>query len=575
MPHIFLSYSRKDSDYALQFAGELRARGAKLWMDTASLTAAETWSAEIVSAIRECSTFMVLLSPSAVSSQNVTKELLLASELLKPIVPIELEECQMSDAMTYALAGLHRISAKDEDSLTRWLVKFGITDDSSKPLSLAKLPNSHDIRRLAILPFEDLSPAKDNDWFADGMTDELIGTLSSLQKLHVNPRNDVMYYKGKQPKLSEVAADLGVRYVAVGSVQKIGEKIRIRVSLSDALTHQQLWAEKYDGTFDDIFDFEDKTARSISDALRLKLTPEEEKKIDERPTNNPDAYELYLKAHSLYQKKTRADFEESYRLHEAAIALDPNFSEAYASLAITCAEYCRLYGHKDVWLARAENSARKVYEFDGESARTFLIMSMLDRLHGNVESSLAHASRAVELDSNLSQAYNILGWAYLSLGRIEEAANVLEKGLLLSINEPSIHFNLLIVLIGNQFPGRLEAAAKRAVPVYEKYLLKYPDNFNTAVQFVVILEVLSRREEAITRAEALLENDRLDGNALYNLGCFYCSVESPQRGIEIIRKSLQRGYASVEDIKRNAFFKEIEKLPEFQDLLKIAEKEKV
>ena len=565
MSHIFLSYSRKDAEYASVFAERLRSHGATVWMDTAALAAAETWSGEIVHAIKECSAFVVLLSPDSVASHNVTKEVSLASEKLKTIVPVEISPCELSDSLEYSLAGLHRVSIFDEDAVQRSLLKLTGIETTSLAFAVSTIPDSR--LRLAVLPFEDQSAGKDNDWFADGMTDELIATLGLIEQLIVNPRNDVIYYKGKHPKLSEVAADLGVRYVVGGSVQKAGDKIRIRASLSDALNHTQIWSQKYDGTFDDIFDLQDTTARAISDALKLKLTPEEEKKIDIRPTSNPDAYELYLRADALYQKKTRADFEHSYKLVEAAIALDPNFSEAYAKSAIACAEYCRLYGHDDLWLARAENAARKVFELEGESARSLWIMGLLDRLQGDIESSQIHARRAIEIDPDFSPAYNILGWSYLSLGKFDEAVNALEKAVLLSINEPTLHFNLLVVLIELGESEHLLSAAERAVPVYEKYLRKYPDNYNSAVQFVVILEILSRREEALEKAEALLLTERLDGNALYNLGCFYCGIDKV-RGIDIIRKSLLKGYSSIENIRRNHFFETIECLPEYQALVR-------
>jgi len=187
MADIFISYSRRDSEQALSLAERLRASGANVWMDTAALAAAETWSAEIVNAIERCSHFFLLLSEDSVTSKNVTKEVALASEKDKIIVPIELSTCTLNSAMQYALAGLQKVSIVDEVALVRAIEKLGIGNAdipsaSSRPSELQG--NGQDARatlRIAILPFADQSPAHYNEWFSVCLDAELINNVKKPQ----------------------------------------------------------------------------------------------------------------------------------------------------------------------------------------------------------------------------------------------------------------------------------------------------------------------------------------------------------------------------------------------------------
>src|ERR1017187_9668958 len=184
---IFLSYSRKDSEPALELAGRLRADGVSVWMDARDIGGAKQWAGEIASAIRECNCLLLLISENASQSQNVLKEVALASEKDKRILPVVLSATPIPVSLEYHLAGIHQINYDDYSSILQ-----AICDPSAtKQLSLP-----HDGRKsLLVLPFEDLSPAQDNGWFADGLTGELITALSGIRSLKVIDRNTSMDFK--------------------------------------------------------------------------------------------------------------------------------------------------------------------------------------------------------------------------------------------------------------------------------------------------------------------------------------------------------------------------------------------
>ena len=422
MADIFISYSSRDRPQATGLAEQLRSNGYSVWIDESGIDVATSWSKEIAAALSTCQTVMLLLSSSSVASKNVAKELAVASELEKHIVPVELEPVKLAGDFLYHLSGLQRAQISDVTGIVRTLTKIGIgaTRASAPGPSAHARSSEPSLLRLAVLPFDDLSPAKDNEWFADGMMDELINTLGLLHQLHVNPRTDVIYYKKNKPKLDEIAADLRCRYIVEGGVQKAGEKIRIRVSLSDALQHKQVWSEKYDGTFDDIFEFQERTARAIAEALRMKLSAAEARTVTKKHTDNAEAYELFLKGQEYFVRHTKGDYERTLRLNEEAVRLDPNFAASWAIISNICQVMHSYYAPGADWLARAEEAAEKVRSLEGETAQYFWIASQNALARGDKLGALHLAQRAVEVSPGYPLAYDALAFAHQALGNLNE-----------------------------------------------------------------------------------------------------------------------------------------------------------
>ncbi|MDP4221656.1 MAG: hypothetical protein Q8896_14565, partial [Bacteroidota bacterium] len=343
--------------------------------------------------------------------------------------------------------------------------------------------------------------------------------------------------------------------------------IRIRVSLSDVTEHKQIWSEKYDGTFDDIFDFQEKTAIAITEALRLTLTPEEEKKVEHRPTQNPEAYELYLKGEEYYSRSTRADLEHALGLYEEAFRYDPKFVEAIAMVATTSQSLYRLYSRNQSWLTRADEALRKVFEIEGRTARYYGISSAVHFVCGRFDLALADARQAIELDSNYVQGYAALGTACQLLGDKEGAVAAWEKVVSINENDRHAHFGLIIVLSELQQPEYLRAAAQRALPIYERYLKLNPGDDNARVEYATILESAGKIEESIRLADELALNTGLDGFLLYNLCCLYMHCGRQEKAMEMLTRSIRNGHINLEHIRRDPDLEPLRDLPEFQVLM--------
>ncbi len=430
MSEVFISYEKSDRTHALDLAGELRAHGFSVWIDQGGIRGAKNWATEIVEAIDACSTFVCLLSPHSLASPNVAKELHLASEKRKNILPVVIEKVKLPTNFEYPLAGLQRVYYQDRPAIFQALELLrGVpaTEETLPRMERSGIGGEDDTIRIAVLPFDDLSPDHDNQWFADGMMDELISTLGSLERVKVPPRSDVLHYRGQRKKSREIAREVGVRYLIEGGVRKAGEKIRINASLTDTLRSEQLWTNKFDGTFDDVFAFQESVAKNIIAALKLKLTSEEIQKVEDHGTEHAEAYELYLKGRHEQYYVTKESYLRALALYEQAAALDPNFARARINIASLCCAIYREQSKNPQWLRRAEARLAEAQEVTGETSRTLMIRGMIEWLRGDIEAATSSLTRSGRLDPKNYNAFNILGSLYMEQRNYTAASDAFQR----------------------------------------------------------------------------------------------------------------------------------------------------
>ena len=565
MADIFISYSSKDRKHAEQLTELLASAGLSVWIDQSALEVSTSWSAEIVDAISSCSAFIVLLSPNSIESHNVIKEVSLASEKRKKILPLDLEPITLPRELEYQLAGIHRTSMTNIDSIIRALGKLGLEATQAPTLKLVKETDSR--KSLMILPFEDLSPTADNQWFADGIVSELINALSNVKVLRLMDAQTTKEFKNFKGHLTTYAKEMGIRYFVQGDVRKFGDQIKISSRLLDIETGDHLWQDSLKGTMDDIFDIQETVAKNVVEGLNVILTKDEEKKLEEKPTENAEAYELYLKGGEYYARHTRSDLERALGLFEESVRLDPGFADAHLKIANTSLEYYRLYFRDSHLLTRAGEHIEQATSLLGESASIYRVCSFLARTLGNYEESLELALRSVELDPEFAGGYDALGFGYKSLGRREEAATAWERQVQLRENDRNAHFNYLIALDQLGATSRLASAAVQALPIYERYLRLTPDDLDARVNYAGILGMAGEHERSLAEAHSLESTEGLDGVALYNLACLYLHEGDPASGIRALRKSVGRGFLNIETLRRDPDLAPLRGTPEFEELM--------
>ncbi|HKT22363.1 MAG TPA: tetratricopeptide repeat protein, partial [Nitrososphaerales archaeon] len=323
-----------------------------------------------------------------------------------------------------------------------------------------------DTKRLAVLPLKNMSPDPNDEYFADGMTEELITSLSTVRELTVIARTSVMQYKNTAKRISDIGRELGVGTLIEGSVRKAGSKVRITVQLIDARDEGHIWAQNYDKQLDDVFTVQSEVAERVAESLRVKLLEADARRLEKAPTRNPEAYSTYLKGMFFWAKRTPEGLRKAAELFEEAVRLDPTFALAYAGVAqaysITAANH---YADPEVYYPKAKEYALKALSLDDDLVEAHTVLASVnvgwDRDLAKAE---AEFRRAIELNPNYATAHqwysHILGWEK----RFDEAREQIHKALELSPLSLIINAN---VVDSKYFDGDYEAGLERARKVIE------------------------------------------------------------------------------------------------------------
>jgi adenylate cyclase len=316
---------------------------------------------------------------------------------------------------------------------------------------------------IAVLPFINISDDPEQEYFSDGITEEIISALSNVPKLFVIARNSTFTYKGKPVKVQQVAEELGVRYVLEGSVRKAGDKIRVTAQLIDALTGHHLWAERYDRNLSDIFAVQDEITKKIITAMQVKLTEGEEVRVAAKGTNNLEAYLKYLQANELINRLNLDSNALGKQFAEEAIALDPEYASAYFSLAGAHV--------MDVWLGASKSPKQSIAK----------AMELLQK--------------AIVLDDTFAEAHGTLGFLYSMTRQHDKALSQGEKAVALNPNSAECHYRLGKILT---FAGRW----KESIPEYERAIRLNPIPPNKYIfSLGLAYGWMGQYEEAITWCE--------------------------------------------------------------------------
>jgi TolB-like protein/class 3 adenylate cyclase len=327
------------------------------------------------------------------------------------------------------------------------------------PLALPDKPS------IAVLPFENMSGDPKQEYFADGMVEDIITGLSRSKSLFVIARHSTFTYKGKAFDIKQVGRELGVRYVLEGSVRRVGDRVRITGQLVEAATGNHIWADRYDSTLEDIFDLQDRVTSRVIGAIYDPLERAEIERAQRKSIESLQAYDYYLRALASFYRFTREENNEALKLCEIANGIDPKFAAAYALGA-----YCYAWRKSEGWrtdAAQERDEARRLVkraiELDKDDASVLARAGCaLTYLAGEVEEGAALFSRAINLDPNLAEARHWLGWIHLYLGDVDAAIEQFHVALRLSPRDPRIDWVQTGLAFAHFFAGRDDVASKWA-----------------------------------------------------------------------------------------------------------------
>ena len=363
-----------------------------------------------------------------------------------------------------------------------------LVTEQKPPLSLPDQPS------LVVLPFNNMSEDPTQDYFSDGITEDLTTALSQLSSLFVIARNSAFTYKGKAVNVQEVGRELGVQYVLEGSVRKANDQVRITAQLVDAATDSHLWAERYDRPLKDIFALQDEIVQKITTTLKLQLTLREQGYLVRKTTDNLEAYDYFLRGLESYNHATQEANAQARRMFEKALELDPQYAEAYAKLSWTRGqEWVYQWVQEPEILEQALALAQKAVSLDASlpGAHTALCYAYLyERQH---EQAMAAAERVIALAPSDAEGFGRLGSVLNFAGRPEEAIGLLKKAMRLNPRYPYNYLSLLGMAYG--LTGRYE----EAITTLKTGVSRNPDHLPLHLHLMVSYSELGREAEA--RAE--------------------------------------------------------------------------
>jgi len=356
---------------------------------------------------------------------------------------------------------------------------------------------------IAVLPFVNMSDDTKQEYFSDGLTEEIITALSKIPKMFVIARNSTFTYKGKPVKVQQVAEELGVRYVLEGMVRVAGDRMRITVQLIDAMTGNHLWAERYDRELKEIFALQDDITKEVMTALQVKLTTGEQARVYGKGTDKLEAYLKLLQGREHYRRGTKEDNILARRVFEEVIALDPKYAIAYRFLSGTHHADLAFGTSKSPKqsIARAIELAKRAIAIDDSLAEAHGFLGFLYTLTGQYEKGIEEAERAVALDPNSADAHIHLGAVLHNAGRREEAIPIIKRAIRLNPIAPAMYF----VVLGRTYRslGRYE----EAIEACKNAVQRNPDFLFAHVILAGTYSLTGKEEQARAAGKEVLRID--------------------------------------------------------------------
>jgi adenylate cyclase len=422
--------------------------------------------------------------------------------------------------------------------------------------------------KLAVLPFENMSPDRETDYFSDGLTEELIMHLSSIKELKVVSRTTIMQFKNAQKDIHTLGKELNARYILEGSVRKHMDDLRITAQLIDVKTDSHLWAKTYKGNIADVFDIQESVAKQIVQALRLTLTPAEEVALTKRATLSTEAFDLNLHARELFYRRTKGYLLAAIDLFQKAIDLDPRYAAAYAGLGIVYATLYEIFDKKTVWLDKATEASYKALMYDATSSEAYSALGLVYYSKESIDEAIPATQKAIELDSNDFFPYWIQGRILRALDRDAEAVEQFNKVLELNPDFHTAYDDLHMAYERLGDKDKSLETANRALLFYPSYLMRNPDDARAIIFYAIMLQFMGELDEAKSKMLRAIELSPNDSTMLYNAACFYSTAGDNELAIEHLNKAISTGYENYAYIKRDPDLENIRKEPGYLELMK-------
>ena len=545
MSEVFISYARSSEELAKRVEESLRAAGYRVWRDS-ELPAHRTYAEVIEERLNLAKAVVVLWSADATKSHWVRAEAdaarglgtLVQASIDGTMPPMPFNQIQCADLKGWSGEPTNSGWGKLKASIA---ALAGGSDDAQEPPKPLRRNSS-----VCVLPFLNMSGDAEQEYFSDGISEDITTDLSKVSALAVTARNTAFTFKGTAVDVPTIAKKLGVSHILEGSVRKAGNRVRITAQLIDGATGDHVWADRYDRDLTDIFAIQDEISKAIVAALKLKLLPEEKKAIENRGTENVDAYNLYLMARNYWVTGNQGDRsreERVIRLCQRVVDMDPLYAHPWALLSIAQSNLRYGFGMAgDDGLAAAD----RALSLDPSIAEAYYVQARALRESGRLDESLEHLKAGLRLDPESWHLHKAAGNLLMSQGQVTEATPHFLKAV--EVMPTDFHAWGMVYSCYHALGDSQRAleAAKRTLEEAERVLAQDPSN-GAAIGFAVTgLAALGNHDRAREWMQRALIIDPDNLNMRYNFACTLAADIGDREGaFEMLEVALLKGKGSL------------------------------
>jgi len=419
---------------------------------------------------------------------------------------------------------------------------------------------------VAVLYFENLSGVKEDEYFRDGITEDIITELSKIKGLQVFSRPTVLAYRDKVVTPAQIGQQLSAAHVLTGSLRRAGNRLRINAQLVDTRTDFPMWSERYDRELEDVFEVQDEIARKIAMALRITLTPQEHAALAAKPTDNLQAYDLYLRAKSHARRMTRQDLELAYQMFQQSVVLDPSFALAYAAMANAAALHHYNYGRQPQWMERAEAASEQATALRPELPETEVARAWVLHTRRRHDEAIRIARQAIARKPDCEGAPYLIGRCLFTSGRYQELADIAEPLIQAAGEDYNVYSPIQNALgaLGKKDAER--NIRQRRTQALDLHLKGVPEDVRARVALAIDYAILNRPEDALKEINLAMLLRPDEASVLYNAACAYCRLNKKAEALDVLAKAHAAGFGDSDWARRDPDLAILHGDPEFEKL---------
>jgi non-specific serine/threonine protein kinase len=421
-------------------------------------------------------------------------------------------------------------------------------------------------KSVAVLYLENLSGVKEDEYLRDGVTEDIITELSKIKGLKIFSRPTVLAYRDKPVTPGQIGQQLGAAFVLAGSLRRAGTRLRINAQLVDTHTDFPVWSERYDREMQDVFELQDEIARKIAEALRITLTRQEEEALAAKPTENLQAYDLYLRGKSYARRLTRQDLEFALQMFENAVSVDSRFALAHAAIANACAQYHYHYEREKKWIDRAVAASQRASALSKNTPEVLVAEGWILYAESKYDQASRCVRQAIDRKADCEGAYYLLGRTLFAAGHYQEVVDMAEGAISASGEDYNVYVPIINALGALGKGEARQAYLQRRMEFLEAHLKKVPEDARARILLANDFAEVGRSEDAMREAALAMALRPNEATVLYNAACLFCHLSRKAEAMDALRKAWEAGFKDPSWTRRDPDLESLHGDPEFERL---------